>query len=398
MARSKILALVMAGGAGGRMDLLTDARAKPALPYAAVYRLIDIPLSHCVHSEINDVWVFEQFQAHTLNDYLANGRPWDLDRTYGGLRVLPPETGLEEGGWHQGNADAIYRSRRFIREFAPDLLLVLSSDHIYRLDYRDVVDAHRQGNADVTLVTTQVPIEQASRFGTVQTGPQGKVTEFAYKPETPKSNTVTTEVFVYDAKKLLDTIDELAEDARDEHDEVNLQDFGHLLLPRMVQLGRVYSYPLEGYWRDVGTIDSYWQSHMDLLEDSPPFDLDARGWPILTYGAQRMPARVFSTARIDRSLIAPGSIVRGQVERSVLGPGVVVEAGAAVRNSIVFANTVIRPDAVVEYAIVDSDAEIGQAAGVGGANDKKSEIALVGLAAHVPAGDTVPAGGRFKAE
>jgi glucose-1-phosphate adenylyltransferase len=361
MGKPRVLTLVMAGGAGSRMSPLTEARAKPALPFGGIYKLIDFPLSNSVHSGLSDVWVIEQFQPQALNDHLANGRPWDLDRTYGGLRIMPPHVGTEEGGWHQGNADAIYRNRRFIREFNPDIVLVLSADHIYTFDYQIAIAAHLKRDAGVTMVPTQRPREQAKRHGVIQADGQGKVTDFAYKPEQPASETVATEIFVYNAQVLLETIDELMaqKNGGTDGDEAALKDFGHELIPALTQQGRAYAIPMDGYWRDVGTISSYWMGHMDLFRPTPPLNLDNPAWPILTYGVQRLPARIEDTAQIAQSLIAPGCHIRGRVERSVLGPGVVVEAGATVRDSVIFENVVIAAGATVERAIVDSEARIG---------------------------------------
>ncbi|GAB4189537.1 MAG: glucose-1-phosphate adenylyltransferase family protein [Roseiflexaceae bacterium] len=398
MARTKILTLVMAGGAGGRMDLLTDVRAKPALPVAGVYRLIDIPLSNCVHSGLSDIWIVEQFQPQTLNDHLANGRPWDLDRTYGGLRLLPPFTGTSESGWHRGNADALYRNRRFIREFAPDLLLVLSADHLYKLDYWRAIDMHLSSNADVTMVTAQVAREQAGRFGNVRVDAQGRVSEFAYKPDQPLGETVTAEVFVYRCERVMDLIDELASGGAAEREE-GLGDYGHNLLPALVRDGRAYALPLDGYWRDVGTIESYWQAHMDLLDPEPPLDLDDPRWPILTYGTQRLPARIVDTARIDQSLIAPGCRVAGTVERAVLGPGVVVEPGAVVREAVIFGDTRVAAGARVERAIVDSGVQIGTDARVGALGKGQpldQQIVLVGQGARIAQGAQIAPGARIK--
>jgi glucose-1-phosphate adenylyltransferase len=399
MKRPKILALIMAGGEGNRMDLLTDVRAKPALPYAGVYRLLDFPLSNCMHSEIANVWVVEQFLPHSLNDHLVNGRPWDLDRTYGGLRIIQPHTGTNESGWHQGNADAIYRNRQFIREFNPDLLLVLSADHVYKLDYNAVIDAHLARSAEVTMVTTRVPREQASRFGTLACDDQGKVTDFEYKPEHPRSEIVTTEVFVYHTQTLLDRLDELA---AAQQDGAALKDFGHELIPKLVERGRAFSYLLDGYWRDVGTIESYWRSHMDLLEPEPALNLDEPEWPILTRGTQRIPARVAESARIVNSLISPGCQIYGEVVNSVLAPGVVVEAGAVLRHSIVFHDTVIAAGAELACSIVDSSVRVGASAriGVDAAQLEQQEdtpkITLLGQRAQIPAGQRIPAGARVK--
>jgi glucose-1-phosphate adenylyltransferase len=404
MTRNRILTLIMAGGAGSRMAPLTTARAKPALPFGGVYRLIDFPLSHCVHSELTNVWVIEQFQAHTINEYLLNGRPWDLDRNYGGLRLMQPQTGTAETGWHQGNADAIYRNQRFIQEFAPDTLLVVSADHIYKLDYRAVIAAHHEHAAAVTLVTTRVPRAQAARFGNVQTTATGKITRFDYKPEAATSDTVTAEVFVYDTARLMDVIAELVDQQqRAGADQPMLKDFGDELLPAFVTQGQAYAVPLTGYWRDVGTISSYWLGHMDMLKSRPPLDLDEPGWPILTAGTQRMPARIGGTARIDASLIAPGCVVHGTVERSVLGPGVVVAAGATVRDAVIFENTVIERDASVERAIIDRDVRVAATAQVGApgrvteeGDALDAEIAVVGQRTRVTARKPVPPGARIE--
>lgn len=376
------------------MDLLTHQRAKPVLPYAGVYRLIDFPLSHCVHSRIEDVWVVEQFQLHSLNDHLANGRPWDLDRTYGGLKILPPHMGSEREGFAQGNADALYRNLPLIQEFAPDLLLVMSADHIYRLDYRDVIAAHLEHKADVTMVTTERPIEQASRHGVVEVN-KGYVTGFEYKPEKPKTNVVTAEIFVYDFSVLAETLEKLAP----ESGEKGLEDYGHTLLPALVDAGNAYAFPLEGYWRDVGTVEAYWEAHMDFLTEEPPLVLDHAEWPIYTYGFQRLPAHIFEGATVTNSMIAPGCQIHGTVERSVLAPGVVVEAGATVRDSVVFHDTQIGANATVEAAIIDSEVRIGENATVGAlTKGGKPEITLVAQKARIRARAKVAAGERFGAQ
>ncbi len=424
MSRPKVLALILAGGEGGRLEVLTEKRAKPVMPYAGTYRLIDIALSNCKHSRISDVWIIEQYQPHSLNEHLANGRPWDLDRTYGGLQVLPPYISKDdEGGFARGNADAIYRHRNFIREFQPDIVLVLSADHVYKLDYRDVIAQHREREADVTMVTTRVSLEEASRFGTVRVDARGRVTDFAYKPETPQSDTVTTEVFVYDARTLLETLDSLvgeraagegggdANAGQDSDDSATLKDFGHELLPRLVREGRAYEYRHHGYWRDVGTVDSYWQSHMDLLSDEPELTLDDPRWPILTFGAQRLPARIHGSAQIENSLISPGCTVRGRVLRSVLAPGVIVEEDAIVCDSILLHETRVRSRAVVNCAILDRDVTVGAEALIGrqvttddlpgAAMAHRSEgldIAVIGEGTDIAAGSRIAPGARLKPE
>ena len=377
MKRPQVLALVLAGGEGGRLAPLTDERAKPVTPFAGSYRLIDFPLSNCVHSGVNDVWVIQQFEPHELTKQLANGRPWDLDRTRGGLRILHPYLGDSESGWYEGNADAIYRNRKVIADEDPDVLLVLSADHVYKLDYADVVADLLESGAAVTMVTTTVPKEDASRYGVVEVDGDGKVREFEYKPDDPKSGVVTTEVFAYDARRLLQTLDELA----DEGDSSGLSDFGHELLPRLVDEGSARGFELDGYWRDVGTIESYWDAHMDLLEAEPRLTLDDPAWPILTTGLQRSPARVEASATLDGILVAAGAQVRGTVVRSVLAPGVVVERGAVVRDAILLHDSYVGAGARVTRAILDEQAHVEGDAVVEGTD----EVAVVATGARVSA-------------
>lgn len=377
MMRPQVLALVLAGGEGGRLAPLTDERAKPVTPFAGSYRLIDFPLSNCVHSGVNDVWVIQQYEPHELTKQLANGRPWDLDRTRGGLRILHPYLGDSESGWYEGNADAIYRNRKVIADEDPDVLLVLSADHVYKLDYADVVADLLESGAAVTMVTTTVPKEDASRYGVVEVDGDGKVREFEYKPDDPKSGVVTTEVFAYDARRLLQTLDELA----DEGDSSGLSDFGHELLPRLVDEGSARGFELDGYWRDVGTIESYWDAHMDLLEAEPRLTLDDPAWPILTTGLQRSPARIEASATLDGVLVAAGAQVRGTVVRSVLAPGVVVERGAEVRDAILLHDSYVGAGARVTRAILDEQAHVEGDAVVEGTD----EVAVVAAGARVSA-------------
>ena len=351
--RGRVLALVVAGGEGERLKPLTEERAKPALPFGGVYRLIDFPLSNCHHSRVSDVWVIQQYEAHTLSEHLANGRPWDLDRTWGGFRVVHPTTG-DESGFYKGNADAINRNRTAIERFDPEVLLVLSADGVYKLDYAGVLEHHLEREAEATVVTTTTSREEASRLGTVTVDGDGLVTDFEYKPDEPRSETVTTEVFVYDAQVLLRSLAEL-EEAGEE-----LSDFGHSLLPRLVERGKTWTYDLDGYWQDVGTLESYWRAHMDLLEPEPDLQLDDAEWPILTRASQRPPARVEQPASVEASLISPGCIVRGKVTRSVLGPGVIVDEGVSVIDSVVLGRS--RVSANLERAIVDLGADAEQAA------------------------------------
>lgn len=412
MSRNNVLALVLAGGQGGRMEVLTKRRAKPALPYAGVYRLIDFSLSNLHNSQLSDIWLIVQFETQSIIQTVAGGRPWDLDRTHGGLTIVPPqqEGEREAAPWHEGNADAIHQNRELIRESGADTLLVLSADHIYKLDYNSVIDQHLSNEADVTLVSTEVPIDQASNHGTVKVDESGKVTDFRYKPEDPDSPIVATEIFVYRTEAVIETLERLAkEHGEGSGAESGLEDFGDELLPELVKGGKVFDYRLPGYWKDVGRPETYFRSHMDLLrnashtdarKDNPDLDLDDRSWPILTRDPQRMPARIHGTARIDRSLVSPGCDVAGTVERSVLSPGVIVEEGATVHDSILFQDVVVRAGATVRFAIVDEHAEIGPDARVGqkpeGESPTTEELVLIGGHATIAKGTVVKRGERVE--
>jgi len=314
MALTRVLLLVLAGGAGGRLGVLTDERAKPAVPFAGTLRLIDFSLSNAQHSHVPDVWVIEQFNPASLSDQLANGRPWDLDRSSGGLLVLHPHLGGEREGWHSGTADAVWRQAALIRDFAPQVLVVVSADAVYRLDYREVADAHLASGAAVTMVTTEVASEEAGRFGVVTVDDDGMVTGYAYKPDEPTSSTVTTEIFAFDAEALLGTLEALEAEAGED----GLSDLGDHGLPQLVEQGRARAVPLNGYWRDVGTVDAYWSSHMELLEDEPQFDLHDTAWPLRTQAEPSGGARVSQGAAVSRCLLSPGSHVLGTAVRSVL--------------------------------------------------------------------------------
>ena len=352
----RTLVLLLAGGEGNRLGALTENRAKPVLPFCGVYRLIDFPLSNCVHSGLHDVWIIEQFQTHSINEHLKNGRPWDLDKTYGGLQILPPGQGDAESGWHQGNADAIWRNRRQIEEFAPELIVVLSADAIYRFDYRAAIEAHLNRGAEVTLVTTLLPVDEATRFGNVRTNAQSHVEEFAYKPdepfETDGKSEVTCEIFVYNARVLLDTLDELALRGAESREDAELSDFGDELLPAFVERGHAFTFPIGGFWLDVGTIDAYFDAHQTWL-NKPPFQLDARDWPILSRFEARAPARFGERCQVSNSLVSPGCEVNGHVENSVLGPGVFVDEDASIENCVVLADVHICAGVNVSCAIVD---------------------------------------------
>jgi glucose-1-phosphate adenylyltransferase len=385
VSRIRTLVVVLAGGAGGRLELLTHERAKPAVSFAGTHRLIDFPLSNCHNAGLPDVWVVQQFNPISLSDHLANGRPWDLDRTTGGLLILQPRMGNDgRDGFPKGTADALWRNAPMIREFAPEALVVLSADAVYALDYGAVVDEHAEAGAAVTMVTTEVEPGDAGRYGVVRLD-GGRITDYAYKPDEPATNTISNEVFVFSPEEVLDRLDALAE-ASDE-----LEDLGHELLPGLVADGRARAHAFDGYWRDVGTIDAFHAAHMEQLEQPPPIDLDDPRWPVLTHAAaRRAGARVLAGARVEQSVLATAATIGGTVERSVIGRGAVIEEGAVVRDSVVLPGAVVRSGATVERAIVDDLVHVERDVTVGEAD---GEIALVGLRAKVE--QDVAAGGRF---
>jgi glucose-1-phosphate adenylyltransferase len=385
MALPRILVLVLAGGAGGRLELLTEQRAKPAVPFAGVYRLIDFPLSNCQHSAIADVWVSVQFHPTSLSDHLANGRPWDLDRTAGGLMMLPPFQGTDRGGWVSGTANLLWRQADLIREFGADALVVVSSDAVYKLDYREVVESHLGSGAEVTMVTTEVEANDASRYGIVQVDGE-RVTDYAYKPDEPATTTATNEVFVFTPEATLDRLEALD----DELGEDGLEDLGSHLLPAQTSDGLARAYPLQGYWRDVGTVPAYWQAHRDFLSAEPPIDLDDPAWPVHTRGGRHSAARVLPGAVVDESLVSGGTRVAGEVRGSVLSPGVVVEKGATVVDSVLLPGVRVRAGARVVRSVLDDRVDVGERAVVGGDGD----VTLVGRQARVEAGSEVAPGTR----
>ncbi len=387
MALPRVLVLVLAGGAGGRLELLTEQRAKPAVPFAGVYRLVDFPLSNCEHSQIADVWVSIQQHPTSLADHLANGRPWDLDRTTGGLMTLPPFQGTERGGWNTGTANSLWRQADLIRQHGADALVVVSSDAVYKLDYREVVEAHLGSGAEVTMVTTEVAADDASRYGIVQIGDGDRITDYAYKPDEPATRTATNEVFVFTPDATLDRLESLD----DELGEDGLEDLGSHLLPAQTRDGLARAHPLEGYWRDVGTVPAYWQAHRDFLAAEPPIDLDDPVWPLHTRGGRHSAARILPGAVVDESLVSGGTRVAGEVRGSVLSPGVVVDKGATVVDSVLLPGVRVRAGARVVRAVLDDRVDVGERAVVGGDGD----ITLVGRQARVGAGSEVTPGARL---
>ena len=390
---SKVLAVIMAGGQGERLSLLSQKRAKPAVPFAGKYRIIDFALSNCVNSGISDVAVLTQYRPHSLHDHIGIGKPWDLDRQQGGIRLLQPYIGQQESDWYQGTADAVYQNLSFIMEARFDYVLILAGDHIYRMDYGPMIAFHQQRNADVTLGAVVVPIEEGHRFGILETDAEGRVNSFEEKPKQPRGTLGSMGIYVFSRDTLMRVLLDNAQTA-DQHD------FGHNVIPGMVTRGeRVYAYPFTGYWQDVGTIQSYWEAHMGLLGDHPAFDLYDRSWVIHTRSEERPPASLHGSAQVTNSLLSHGCVIKGQVERSVLSPGVVVEEGAVVRDSILLFDTVIGAGSAIDHAILDKEVVVGKNCQIGYGDDMTpnklepsrldSGITLIGKRAHLPDNLTV---------
>lgn len=381
------------------MGVLTRERAKPALPFAGVYQLVDFPLSNLHNSGIDQVWLCLQYQADSLDDVVANGRPWDLDRTRGGLRlVFPQQTDApdSEDGFATGNADQLYRIRRDIESAGASVVVVMSADHVYTLDFDELVRAHLDSGAGCTIVTTTCSLEEATAHATVVADEDGSVTDFVYKPETAETGVIAAEVFAYDPALLVRALEELADRLSDEaeHGDTGLGDFGEHLVPWFVDQGRVRTFPLTGYWMDVGRPETYLQAHQDLIAGDT--DVFARDWPILTQQPQREPARIDTGARVEDSLISNGAHIAGTIRRSVIGPGVMVEKGATVSDSVVFADTAVRAGARVDFAILDEQVTIGRDAVVGGRPRSRpvptEQITMLGARARVTGGHRVELG------
>ena len=397
-----VFSIILAGGEGSRLSILAEKRAKPAMPFAGKYRIIDFTLSNCANSGLFDVAVLTQYRPHSLNEHLGTGRPWDLDRTRGGIRIWQPYRGRRDQDWYRGTSDALYQNRSFIAATKADTLLVLSGDHIYKQDYRTMLRRHEETKADLTIAVMDVPREETHRFGIMTTAEDNRIVEFHEKPKTFHGTLASMGIYVFRKDFLLEKLEADAQDPDSAHD------FGRNIIPAMIAENRVYAYPFGGYWVDVGTIPSYWQTNLELLEDNPALDLYDDRWTIHTRSEERPPVKFAEGAEVERSLLSNGCLISGRVINSVLSPGVVVQAGAEMRDSVIMNDTTIEAGARVERCILDKQVMVGRDAVVGYGDDLTlntkepgnlaSGITIVGKGAQIPAGTRIGRNCRIDAD
>ncbi len=386
--RKECVAMLLAGGQGSRLYALTSKIAKPAVPFGGKYRIIDFPLSNCVNSDIDTVGVLTQYQPLVLNDYIGNGQPWDLDRSFGGVHILSPYQGKRTSAWYKGTANAIYQNLSFIKMYDPKYVLILSGDHIYKMDYSKMLYAHKSSGADCTIAAIEVPLSEASRFGVLNVNEEDTIYEFEEKPKQPKSNLASMGIYIFTAEKLYKYLEE------DDAKENTSYDFGKDILPTMLDSGeKMCAYRFKGYWKDVGTIASLYDANMDLLGDDPEFDIADTEWRVHSRNPVVPPHHVGDNGHLSNSLVSLGCEIDGTVINSVLGNNIVIKKGAVVKNSVIFSGAVIEENAVIENSILDEQVYVGKGAKVGGpAEGSGRKIAVVGRDYKVEAKTSVAAG------
>jgi glucose-1-phosphate adenylyltransferase len=389
MPKEEMLAMLLAGGKGTRLGVLTKNIAKPAVPFGAEYRLIDFPLSNCSNSGINTVGVLTQYKPLVLNSYIGNGSSWDLDRNSGGVTVLPPYVKEGGGSWYKGTADAIYQNIEFIDINDPEYVLVLSGDHIYKMDYSVMLDFHKQKNADVTIAVLEVPWEETHRFGIMNTNDDSKIIEFQEKPEKAKNNLASMGIYIFNWESLRKYLIEAAAENED-----SAGDFGHDIIPAMMENGlSFYAYTFKSYWKDVGTIKSYWQAHMDLLGEKPELDLQDRNWIIYSVNPNRPPQYISEFAEVKNSMINKGTQIMGSVKNSVLFFGVKISKDAEVENSVILPNARINTGVKIKNAIIGRNV-IVEKNSLLGINDDSDElnITIIGDDELIPEASKIKSG------
>ncbi|MEM7029613.1 MAG: glucose-1-phosphate adenylyltransferase [Chloroflexota bacterium] len=389
----RVAAIIMAGGAGTRLTALSDRRAKPAVPFAGKFRIIDFTLSNCVNSGIFNIAVLTQYMPHSLNDHIGIGKPWDLDRARGGVHLRQPYQGKSQGDWYSGTANAVLQNIDFIQSTQADTVMILSGDHIYAMDYRDMLDFHHESQADLTLAVRNVPLEETDRFGIMTVNEEQQVTDFHEKPKDRDKGTLASMgVYIFNAEVLIERLQEgTPDDPR--------TDFGNHVIPSMIQRDRVMAHVFDGYWVDVGTVQSYWETSLELTNPMPPLNMYNQDWVIHTRSEERPPVRISPYASVEQSLISNGCVIRGTVKHSVLSPGVYVSPGAIVNDSIILNDTWIGPGAIVDKSIVDVDTVIGGGAIIGDSDDNTANkempdklntgINVIGEGSAIPIGKRV---------
>ena len=385
--KKECVAMLLAGGQGSRLYALTNKIAKPAVTYGGKYRIIDFPLSNCVNSGIDTVGVLTQYQPLILNDYIGNGEPWDLDRSYGGAHILSPYQAKHGSEWFKGTANAIYQNISFIKRYNPEYVLILSGDHIYKMNYGKMLERHKKSGADCTIAAIKVPLSEASRFGILNVDENGVIYQFEEKPAKPKSDLASMGIYIFSAEKLYKYLES------DEADPNSSKDFGKNVLPTMLEAGeKMVSYTFDGYWKDVGTINSLFESNMDLLGNSPEFDIADPSWRIRSRNPIAPPHYVGENGRLVNSIVASGCEIEGIVENSILSHDVIVKKGAVVKNAIIYSGTVIGEDAEVSYSIIDENVVVGKGAKVGESVEGELKISVLGRDITVSDGKQVKAG------
>ena len=378
--KKECIAMLLAGGQGSRLYDLTKQIAKPAVSFGGKYKIIDFPLSNCINSGIDTVGVLTQYQPLELNEYVCNGAPWDLDRMRGGLSVLPPYQGNNRSDWYKGTANAIYQNINFIKHYSPEYVLILSGDHIYRMDYRLMLEQHKSTGAVCTVATITVPIEEASRFGICNTNSDGSIYEFEEKPKKPKNNQASMGIYIFNTKTLIEYLE------TDEADENSSNDFGKNIIPNLLANGeRLFAYKFSGYWKDVGTISSLWEANMDLIGENPVLNIADKSFRIYSKNTARPPQFFGPNSKIVNSMVSEGSRIYGTVINSILSGGVIIEEGAVVRDSVIMEDVIVKRGGAVYSAIVDSDSVINEGAVVGEEGAGKENIAVIASSTVVKA-------------